>query len=102
MEKLNEIINKKFNYDGIEYNFWGLPNEHIFKHIPWYEHGLLDILKDLNKEGVYVDVGGNIGNHSLYFLNHCKSTKLYVFEPEDFCFELLRKNLETNAKKIMF
>ena len=99
MEKLNELTTKKFNHDGVEYNFWGLPNEHIFKQVPWYERGLLDYLKSLNKHGVYIDVGGNIGNHSLYFLNHCDSTKLYVFEPEDFCHEILKRNLETNVNR---
>lgn len=99
MDKLNEIRVKKFNYEGIDYNFYGLPDEHIYKQIPWYELILLQYLKNFNKGGAYIDVGGNIGNHSVFFLNHCNSTKLYVFEPQDFCFEILKMNLEANTKK---
>lgn len=95
----NKIIKKEFTYENIKYCFYGLPDEHIFKHIPWYEIELLKSIKNLNLEGVYIDVGGNIGNHSLYFLNHCKSTELFVFEPEDFCYNILNKNLKTNTLK---
>lgn len=93
------IVEKIFTYNNFEYKLFGIPNEHIFKQIPWYEHELLQYIKSLNKTGVYVDVGGNIGNHSLFFLNHCLSTKLYVFEPEDLCFSILEKNLVQNVKK---
>jgi FkbM family methyltransferase len=96
---MNNIVNKNFRFEDIEYTFFGIENEHIFKQIPWYEKGLLEYINNLNLNGVYVDVGGNIGNHSLYFLNHCKSTKLYVFEPEELCYNILNKNLTTNGKK---
>jgi len=99
MNEIDILTIKKFNYEGIDYEFIGLTNEHIFEQIPWYEHELLRYIKNLNKSGVYVDVGGNIGNHSLFFLNHCPSTKLYSFEPEDFCYEIIKKNLEKNGKK---
>jgi FkbM family methyltransferase len=96
---MNNIISKKFNYKNIKYNFHGLNDEHIFKQIPWYEEKLLDHIRKLNLNGVYIDVGGNIGNHSLYFLNHCKATKLFIFEPEENCYELLKKNLILNSIK---
>lgn len=96
---LNQISSKKIQYENINYEFYGISNEHIFVQIPWYEIGLLEYIKNLNLNGVYIDVGGNIGNHSLYFLNHCNSTKLYTFEPEDLCNEILNINLTKNSKK---
>lgn len=93
------VVEKKFTYEGINYSFYGIENEHIFKQIPWYEYDLLQYLKSLNKTGVYVDVGGNIGNHSIFFLNHCASTKLFVFEPEELCYDILEKNLIHNVNK---
>lgn len=96
---MNKLTCKNFNFEKIDYEFYGIENEHIFKQIPWYEMSLLDYIKKLNLNGVYVDVGGNIGNHSLFFLNHCQSTKLYSFEPEEFCFGILNKNLTKNAQK---
>jgi FkbM family methyltransferase len=94
-----KVTFKQFVYGDIEYQFYGASDEHIFKQIPWYEKILLKYISSLNLYGVYVDVGGNIGNHSLYFLNHCNSTFLYTFEPEEFCYTILRKNLRLNAKK---
>ncbi len=33
----------------------------------FYENRLLEKARSLNLEGVYVDVGANIGNHSIFF-----------------------------------
>jgi len=96
---MNELTHKNFIFEEVCYEFYGMLNEHIFMQIPWYEHELLNYIKNLNLNGVYVDVGANIGNHSLFFLNHCKSTKLYCFEPENFCYETLNKNLIKNTEK---
>ena len=95
---MNNIITKEFNYEDIEYKFHGCQDEHIFKQVPWYEIKLLEHIRDLNLNGVYIDVGGNIGNHSLYFLNHCNSTKLFIFEPEENCYMILEKNLKINSQ----
>lgn len=35
------IVEKIFTYNNFEYKLFGIPNEHIFKQIPWYEHELL-------------------------------------------------------------
>ncbi len=94
-----KTITKQFTYDGIDYIFYGLSNEHIFKQIPWYEFQLLNYLRELNLNGTYIDVGGNIGNHSVFFLNHCNSTNLITFEPENMCHDILTKNLITNTTK---
>lgn len=94
-----KTISKQFIYEDIKYQFYGASDEHIFKQIPWYEKILLNYIRSLNLRGVYVDIGGNIGNHSLYFLNHCNSTFLHTFEPEEFCYTILKKNLNLNTKK---
>lgn len=95
----NNVVIKNFKYDNFQYSFKGVENEHFFKQIPWYEQELLEYISNLNLNGVYVDVGGNIGNHSLFFANHCNSTKLYIFEPENFCFNILNENLSKSSKK---
>jgi FkbM family methyltransferase len=94
-----ETVSKVFQEDGIDYEFFGIEGEHIFKQVPWYERKLLDYIRGLNLQGEYIDVGGNIGNHSLFFLNHCPSTKVYIFEPEDLCYSILETNLKGNTKK---
>lgn len=93
------LVSKKFNYDGVNYDFWGIKDEHIYKQIPWYEEKLLNHIKNLNITGSYIDIGANIGNHSLFFINHCKSDKVIAFEPEIICFNILNKNLKYNTQK---
>ena len=94
-----DMISKRFHFGGVDYEYFGFEGEIQFPQTPWYEGALLNYLWGLKKEGVYIDVGGNMGNHSLFFINHCKATKLYTFEPEENCHAVVKKNLETNATK---
>ena len=41
----------------------------------------------------FIDVGANIGNHSLYFFNECHASSSYNFEPIKDTFEILKKNI---------
>ena len=93
---------QQFKYKDIHYEFSGHGDDHIFKwigHPSFYEISLLEYLSSLNREGVYVDVGANIGNHSVYFANHCPSTKVISFEPERECFAYLETNMKANSTK---
>lgn len=47
----------------------------------FYEFDFLKYIESLNLEGEYLDIGGNIGNHTLFFSLFCRSTHTYVFEP---------------------
>lgn len=60
----------------------------------FYEQGLLDYIAKQSIEGDYLDVGGNIGNHSLFFAGLCPSKTVHTFEPLPY----IRKTLETNIK----
>jgi protein O-GlcNAc transferase len=95
---------RKFNYRDISYKFHGIEGDHIFSFIghpkySFYEIGLLEYISSLNQEGVYLDIGANIGNHSVYFSNHCPSTKVISLEPERECFNFLRANMTANSVK---
>lgn len=63
----------------------------------FYEERLLDKARSLNLEGVYVDIGANIGNHSIFFNCFCNSTKVYSFEIDASIFAILKKNIELNC-----
>lgn len=100
---MNRAI-KIFSYENIDYEFIGVESDHIFKHIGrdpfyFYESKLLKFIQELNIDGIYIDVGANIGNHSLFFANHCKSDKVICFEPEKECFLLLVENMYVNSTK---
>ena len=58
------------------------------------EYESLLIQRQINKNSVVVDVGANIGYYTLLLAKVCK--KVYAFEPDKTCFEILQKNIEEN------
>lgn len=60
----------------------------------------LEILKFLDQfiphNAVILDIGANIGNHTLYWLSHKTSSFVYAFEPIAETFNLLKSNIELN------
>ena len=79
----------------------GFDSEYIFSIIKntndFYE---IDILEDWNKyfENVKVilDIGANIGNHSIYWSQNDNIQKIIAFEPLELNFRLLEKNITDN------
>jgi protein O-GlcNAc transferase len=70
---------------------------HIFRTKNFYEIDLLeDIFARNNDNMVIIDVGANIGNHSIYFAKVCKAEKVYSFEPQKSIYEIAKKNIELN------
>jgi FkbM family methyltransferase len=65
----------------------------------FYEEKLLEKARSLNLEGVYVDIGANIGNHSIFFNRFCNATKVYSFEIDETIFAILKKNMELNCSE---
>jgi FkbM family methyltransferase len=62
------------------------PNQHIARIIEssgtYYERDLLDAIRAHKREGVYVDAGANMGNHTAYFALECPATKVIAIEPQ--------------------
>ena len=72
----NDTISNEINIDGV------------------YEKSQLDIIKPFLKKDIFIDIGANLGNHTLYLSKHFK--KIYSFEPHPLTFKLLEIN--TNYK----
>ncbi|QIK79665.1 FkbM family methyltransferase [Sphingomonas piscis] len=68
----------------------------------WYEHRMLSHIQALRIEGAYLDVGANIGNHTVFFASECPSTHVYAVEPSDEAIGVLNEFAELNdlASKI--
>lgn len=49
------------------------------------------------RDHAVLDIGANIGNHSLYFALEAGARKVLSFEPVPFTFDILAKNIEINA-----
>ena len=84
-----------------EYKIASLNSDYINKEIfsnGIYESSLLEKLKGIIvKEetfGTYVDVGANIGNHTVYFSKIAK--EVIAFEPNPICYNLTKANLLAN------
>jgi len=75
----NDVSNQRFLWNG---NF--------------YEEELLEFSRKLklDKNKVIVDVGANIGNHTIFFSLFCPHSKIFAFEPYD----KVRKVLENHIK----
>ena len=94
----------EFVYDGENIAMEGFhADDSIFDKIAknnmFYEHQLLEKARSLGLEGVYIDIGENIGNHSIYFNRFCNSTKVYSFEIDETIFAILKNNMEHNCEE---
>jgi len=57
---------------------------------------LLDEKINLNEESIILDIGANIGNHSIYWSIIDNVKRVYSFEPVKTTFDILTKNIELN------
>lgn len=74
----------------------------IFKTEDYFDVNELRRLKEKRyvRENMNVlDIGANIGNHTLFFANECKVNHIYSFEPIAETYSILCKNVEINALK---
>lgn len=104
--KLLRIILNKVNHHIAKKNFLKYPQLVIlsFDHIGLkinldgrYENDLLEVLENFIKKKIpnsknisVLDIGANIGNHSIFFSNFFK--KVYAFEPNPITYEILKIN----------
>ncbi len=94
---------KQIVFNNEKINFILFDNEYISNYIydnnSFYELENLEILNYLPlEEGVFLDIGANIGNHTLYFSKILKRD-VYAFEPVRENYNLLRKNILINDLK---
>ena len=82
--------------------FFYLPDteDHIQKIIrqgnSFYEFNMLeDIYGRVSHGATIIDVGANIGNHTIFFAKICNS-KVFALEPLKHCFEILNQNIKLN------
>lgn len=91
------VLNSRFG----EHQITGLRDEYVFQQIKttkrFYENDLLDTLASfhLDSDALILDVGANIGNHTIYFASS-RPNKILAFEPEGTNLSLLRSNLSLN------
>jgi FkbM family methyltransferase len=74
-------------------------SNYIKKWNVFYEHYFLDyVYKHHKDQNVIVDVGANIGNHSLFFATHLNYKHIHAFEPFPKNIELATQNLSAHRE----
>jgi len=81
--------------------------DYIFEKIKmekdFYEHELLDEIKSvISENSIVIDVGGHVGNHSIYLLKVCNFDMSYLFEPRKPLIRLIRENMSLNGLEDKF
>lgn len=105
MQKHGYII--KFKNSNIKFYLPYYNKDSIQKHIiqtrNFYELDFLNhictikngIVSKAIQDGLVLDIGANIGNHTIFFLTK-KAKKVISFEPVKDTFDILKKNIEIN------
>ncbi|GGJ60422.1 FkbM family methyltransferase [Glutamicibacter ardleyensis] len=92
---------KSFSYDEKNYSLeFHSPKDHIARQVgmgkTFYEIELLNAIKPfINHNDLVIDVGANIGNHSIFFAG-TRDCNVIAFEPYPTSFQLLLKNIKAN------
>jgi FkbM family methyltransferase len=58
---------------------------------------LRNIERYIDNKSVIIDIGSNIGNHAVYFGKIKNVKKMYLFEPNEDAFSVLKKNIQING-----
>lgn len=92
-----------FDFEGRGYRLFGPPLDaipmKIKQHRTFWELMMLLQIRQLDRHGIYLDIGSNIGNHAVFFAEECPSTRVVCFEPNPRTLKYLRRNLGYNVNK---
>ena len=92
---------KIWDFESVKFCLPNYPQDLIQNHIisqnDYFEGNLLRKLdKFIPKGAIILDIGANIGNHTVYWAMQDKIKKVYSFEPLKETFNMLEKNIEIN------
>lgn len=98
---LSMLPKKICHVNGVRFYVPNYPRDLIQSYLvdtkQFYELDQLKRVEKYIKKGdVILDVGANMGNHSLYWANEGKAKKIYAFEPLPEAFDILKTNVEIN------
>lgn len=87
--------------NGIRYIDKDQYDDVILRGEDFYEQWMLTCIKSLGYiPGVWLDVGAHVGNHSIYFANHCLADKVYAYEPTLSTYRVLQENITNNNANV--
>lgn len=79
------------------------PIQRCHRNGEFYEEEELTRIREIfPKGGVFVDIGSNIGNHSLFVAKFLEPQKIIPFEPNPLAYRLLMANIAMNGLRDLF
>jgi len=63
----------------------------------FYERDVLEAIRAADREGVYLDIGACVGNHTAYFATRCRATRVLAVEPNRVALTYLLVTVERNG-----
>ena len=102
--KLSMLDNIYYFNNGIKFYLPFFPMDSISREIVttnnFFEIADLTTLRAyIPEKAVILDIGANIGNHSMYWALQNNAEMIYSFEPQEHIFNILQKNIEINNIK---
>lgn len=91
----------EFIYGGRNYKFEtvgenDLIHQELLQFRTFLERPTLEVIRRRQLHGTYMDIGANIGGHSVYFAHECPSTQILAFEGNPEVATLWKRNVQTN------
>jgi FkbM family methyltransferase len=95
---------KKVELDGVSFYIKidpnnGLVDKEIYSRGIWEPEILAEISRHIKTDSICLDVGANIGQHSLYMASIAREGKVYAFEPLVRLAEQIRESVKQNNFK---
>jgi len=95
----------QLRYGDRTYRFQGfMAGDYIFEQVKklgtYYELATLEFIKSRRLSGTYVDVGANVGNHSLFFLQETNCDRLVAIEGNQSLIPIWNLNIHSNLQCI--
>jgi len=88
--------------DGTEVYFFVADQEDIIQrehlHRRFYEEEELEIIRQAFRGGVFLDVGANVGNHTLFAAMYLGASRVICIEPNPIAYGILRANVGLNGQ----
>jgi FkbM family methyltransferase len=92
----DDLIAVTYQGRTVEFEACGGGIERELKRGRFYEMQMLQYIESLSLAGAYVDVGGGIGTHALFFAAFCSSTVVHTFEPRAKMSTIIQRHVQNN------
>lgn len=84
----------------IIYNAEPMIKEIKAKNNIFYESDMLEFIAKMPyRSGLWLDIGANVGNHTIFFSRFCNPDEVWAYEPNKATFDILRQNIAANCTR---